>query len=276
MDLIEPVSALLKEVAEAEILPRFRNLADHERMEKGGNDVVTAADHASEAALSPVLAKLTPNALIVGEEGAHADPSLLNKLKDAEQAWVIDPLDGTRNFAEGREDFAVMAALLVNGETAMGWIYQPVSGTMAIAEHGAGTMIDGKRVRIEAGERALDDMTGEFHFGFLPAQLRGPVKAAQERVRVRRPRYCAGATYLNLVRDPSLYAFYYRLLPWDHAPGSLLYREAGGVAASFDGSPYWPAAPRKGLLMAPTQAIWTTVQRLLFPSIPVLGPALRS
>jgi fructose-1,6-bisphosphatase/inositol monophosphatase family enzyme len=268
LDLIEPVSGLLREVAEAEILPRFRNLADHERMDKGGNDVVTAADHASEAFLESALAGLTPTALIVGEEAAHANPSLLDALKDAELAWVIDPLDGTRNFAEGREDFAVMAALLLKGEPVLAWIYQPVSGAMAVAEHGAGTEIDGRSVRLETSSRlTLGDMTGEFHYGYLPAELRAPVKEAKDHVRTRAPRYCAGATYLNLVRDPTLFAFYYRLLPWDHAPGSLIYREAGGIAQSFDGSPYRPVAPTKGLLLAPTLEIWMGLQQLLFPSL---------
>ncbi len=267
MELIEPVSALLKEVAEAEILPRFRNLAAHERMDKGGNDVVTAADHASEAFLEPALAGLTPGALIVGEEGAHANPGLLEALKEADLAWVIDPLDGTRNFAEGREDFAVMAALLKQGEPVMAWIYQPLRGTMTVAENGSGTTIDGKGIRIEAEGLTLADMTGEFHYGFLPAELREPVKAAKDHVRTRRPRFCAGATYCNLVNDPTLFAFYYRLLPWDHAPGSLIYREAGGIAASFDGSPYRPVGPTKGLLLAPSRPIWAEIQKLLFPSL---------
>ena len=271
LDLIEPVSALIKEVAETEILPRFRNLAAHERMEKGENDVVTAADHAAEAFLAPALAGLTKGALIVGEEGAHADPSLLEALKDADLAWVIDPLDGTRNFAEGREDFAVMAALLKHGTPVMAWIYQPLGDLMAIAEHGAGTMLNGERVRLDAGDMTLDVMTGEFHYGYLPAEFRPPVKEAQEKMRTRRPRFCAGATYLNLVRDPALYAFYYRLMPWDHAPGSLIYREAGGIGRAFDGTEYRPAHPGKGLLLAPNPDVWSEVRGLLFPGIPLVS-----
>jgi fructose-1,6-bisphosphatase/inositol monophosphatase family enzyme len=267
LNLIEPVSALLKEVAEAEILPRFRNLAAHERMDKGANDVVTAADHASEAFLEHALAGLTPGALIVGEEAAHANPALLDALTRAELAWVIDPLDGTRNFAEGREDFAVMAALLKQGAPILAWIYQPLTSAMAVAEAGSGTLIDGRRVEFEASALTLAEMTGEFHYGFLPAELRAPVKAARDHVRTRSPRYCAGATYFNLVRDPTLFAFYYRLLPWDHAPGSLIYREAGGIAESFDGSPYRPASPTKGLLLAPNREIWAVLQKLLFPSL---------
>jgi fructose-1,6-bisphosphatase/inositol monophosphatase family enzyme len=271
LDLIETVTALLKHVADQEILPRFRNLADHERMDKGGNDVVTAADHASEAILAAALAKLTPNALIVGEEAAHADPSLLEKLKDAELAWVFDPLDGTRNFAEGREDFAVMAALLKGDEPVLGWIHQPITGLTAVAERGAGAMIDGRKIHIHQSDATdLSEMIGEFHYGFLPAELRDPVKAAKDHVATRRPRFCAGTTYVNLVRDPHLFAFYYRLLPWDHAPGSLIYREAGGVAASFDRSPYRPTAPSKGLLLAPNERIWGNVQKLLFPSIQIV------
>ncbi|HKJ75050.1 MAG TPA: inositol monophosphatase family protein [Alphaproteobacteria bacterium] len=271
LDLIEPVAGLLKEVAEAEILPRFRNLADEERMEKGENDVVTAADHAAEAFLGPALAGLTRNALIVGEEGAYADPALLDALKDAELAWVIDPLDGTRNFAEGREDFAVMAALLKHGAPVMAWIYQPLTVTMAIAEHGAGATINGDRTKLDVEGLTLPDMTGEFHYGYLPAEYRPVVKEARDKVNTRRPRFCAGATYLNLVRDSRLFAFYYRLMPWDHAPGSLIYQEAGGTALAFDGESYRPASPGMGLLLAPNREIWNTVQKLLFPTVKVTG-----
>ncbi len=271
MDLIEPVSNLLREVAEAEILPRFRNLAAGERMEKGPNDVVTAADHASEAFLTPALASLTRGALIVGEEGAHADPSLLEALKDADLAWVIDPLDGTRNFADGREDFAVMAALLKHGIPVMAWIYRPLGDVMAIAEHGAGTTLDGKRVTLEAADETFADLTGEFHYGYLPPEYRGHVKEVQEKVRTRRPRFCAGATYLSLISDPTLYAFYFRLMPWDHAPGSLIYREAGGVAKAFDGAEYRPAQAGKGLLSAPNPAVWSDIRDMLFPGIPLVA-----
>ena len=269
MDLIESVSDLIREVAETEILPRFRNLADEERMEKGENDIVTVADQASEAFLTTALTGLTKGALIVGEEGSYADPSLLETLKDADLAWVIDPLDGTRNFAEGREDFAVMAALLKQGTPVMAWIYQPLQKAMVVAEHGAGTTINGDRIVLDAGDMTLSELEGEFHFGYLPAEFRPPVKEAQEKMRTRRPRFCAGATYLSLVRDPALYAFYYRLMPWDHAPGSLIYREAGGVGRAFDGTEYRPAHPGKGLLLAPNPDVWSEIREILFPGIPL-------
>ena len=91
---------------------------------KAADDAVTVADHAAEAILSDLLGKLLPEAAIVGEEAAHADPAVLDRLGDA-LCWIIDPLDGTNNFAAGKPPFGILLALAERGETIAGWIYDP-------------------------------------------------------------------------------------------------------------------------------------------------------
>ena len=95
------VAAILRETAETEILPRFRTLASHEISEKNPGDLVTVADQASEAMLTRRLADLIPGALIVGEEAHEVSPEALGEINDGPWAWIIDPLDGTHNFAHG-------------------------------------------------------------------------------------------------------------------------------------------------------------------------------
>ena len=100
--LKEPVADLIRTVAAEVILPRFQNLAAHEVIEKAANDLVTIADRESEARLSEGLARLLPEASIVGEEACAADPSLLAALSN-DLCWIIDPIDGTGNFAAGTD-----------------------------------------------------------------------------------------------------------------------------------------------------------------------------
>ena len=96
------LAEILKSAAQAEILPRFRNLSATDiRFKTSIHDVVTDADLAAEAMIEAELLKLFPHAVIIGEEAASKDPSLLDRISDAELAFLIDPVDGTRNFASG-------------------------------------------------------------------------------------------------------------------------------------------------------------------------------
>ena len=139
----------MREAAERAILPRYRTLAEADITAKAADDVVTVADHESEAILAEGLARLLPEAAIVGEEACFADPALLDRLGDA-LCWIVDPLDGTNNFAAGKPPFGVLVALAEAGETIAGWLYDPLSGRCCHAERGKGAFIDGQRVQARA------------------------------------------------------------------------------------------------------------------------------
>ncbi len=252
---IEAVSRLVREVARTEILSRFRRLSEAESWEKRPGAVVTVADEAAEAALSEGLAALTPGTRIVGEEACEADPRLLDGLHGPGKAWIIDPVDGTANFAEGKPEFAVMVALTEHGETVAGWIYDPVADAMSVAERGAGAWRDGVRLRV--AEAAPDaEMSGA-----LGWRLRRDAAFSGRFAGVSHNK-CCGVDYQALGVGASHFAFYRNLKPWDHAPGQLLHREAGGHNACLDGAPYSPARrEQEGLLMAPDSRTWQDLAR---------------
>ena len=112
---IDRVTRLIEEAAAAEIMPRFQRLAAHDVREKAPGELVTIADEAVEARLAPLLTDLLPGSLVLGEEAAAVDRNLLDHLLGEHAVWVIDPVDGTGNFAEGRSAFALMVALVVAG-----------------------------------------------------------------------------------------------------------------------------------------------------------------
>ncbi|MDO5535892.1 MAG: inositol monophosphatase, partial [Propionibacteriaceae bacterium] len=139
----DAVSELIAEVCDRVILPRFRALDAHEVEHKRPGDVVTIADREAEAELTAAFRAATPDALVVGEEASFADPSLPRGLAGAAHAWVIDPVDGTRNFASGSPDFGVMVAEVRDGATTRGWIWQPQRGDLYVAERGGGATCNG-------------------------------------------------------------------------------------------------------------------------------------
>lgn len=261
---VDRVSALIRAVAEAEILPYFRDLAKAGIREKTGpTDLVTLADEAAERALTPRLMDLLPGSTVVGEEAVSADKTLLDRLHGDAPVWIIDPIDGTINFANGRPLFAVIVALARGGETLAGWIYDPCDGRLATAVKGQGAFLNGKRVHV-APPVPLPDMVGALSTRFCAESLG---RQLEERGRTLGPRVClssAAQEYLRLLEGRAHYSLYHRLMPWDHAAGVLLHAEAGGYSALFDGTPYAPTALGGGVLLAPDRDSWQALHRHLF------------
>lgn len=136
---LELISEIVKSAAETEIMPRFRNLSDDQIETKSDpTDFVTQADKAAEIAISAGLRALFPDAFVFGEEAVAADPSLLAKLSDADLSIIIDPIDGTGNFVAERPRFGTIIAVVIKGEVAAGFIYNPNSLTSHCTIRGEG------------------------------------------------------------------------------------------------------------------------------------------
>lgn len=263
--LIDTVATLLAGIAVDVVMPRFRQLAASDVSEKSPGEIVTVVDRAVEAALIPALTALRSGSRVVGEEGVSENPDLLHGL-DRGEVWVVDPIDGTTNFVHGREDFGIMVALLRDGEALMSWIQFPVNGGIAVAEHGSGAYWNGARLQLSERDAARPQaLRGVVKTGFMPEPMRSRIDArAQRHVADRIPgTQSACGDYLSYARGESDLGLYWRMLPWDHAPGSLLLTEAGGHVARHDGSPYQVAMPGTGLLVARSHAVWQQAQREL-------------
>lgn len=246
------VPQILREAAHATVMPRFSKLAPEEAEFKAPEEPVTVADREAETLISRLLVELTPGARVVGEEACAADPRLLASLGQG-SAWLIDPIDGTRNFMDGRPPFALMVALLNDGEIVGCCILDPVRDRVAQAELGGGAWIDGERVRTADEPRHAGDLRGIVSDAFLPAERLGIVDAVRQKVAEVLPtQRCAGHEYPQVATGERDFAIYWRSLAWDHAPGTLFLREAGGTVTHLDGLPYRPADPRPGLLLART------------------------
>lgn len=254
MPFASEVSTLMRSVAEAAVMPRFRRLAAHEVMEKSPGELVTAADLEAERRLTDGLSALCPEARIIGEEAAAENPRLLDGVGEG-LLWLIDPVDGTGNFAAGREPFGMMVALVENGVTLAGWILAPTSGRLCHAEQSAGASINGKRITAPAALR--DKPKAALGTHFLPADRRDRVHAVAERALDVRPvPRCAAESYARLALGKDDVALFQRTLPWDHAAGVLFLREAGGKVTDWHGDDWRVGTTAPGILAGANGLAW--------------------
>ncbi|WP_299442918.1 inositol monophosphatase [uncultured Phycicoccus sp.] len=250
----DAVADLLREVAAEVITPRFRSLSAGEVMEKNPGDLVTVADREAEVLISDRLRAAYPDAVVLGEEAFAADHRLMDRYLAAEHAFTVDPVDGTKNFVHGSPDHAVMVAEVLGGDTVRAWIHQPEYDVTWVAERGAGTYRDGRRMtttpvaedREPVGVTSMWSLRGHA-FNGLPAMTLSWV--------------CCGVDYPKLIEGATDYIVYSRSNPWDHAPGTLMVAEAGGHVVHPDGSPYGPRSTRPGLVVAVDAFTCGAVQR---------------
>lgn len=264
-DLIYSVSKLLREAADKCVMPVFgKREANPE--EKSPGEWVTEADKACEAFLEQALRSLIAGSGVVGEEATAADPTVLDRLADGGDIWLIDPLDGTSNFASGISPFAIMVALIRNGDAVASWILDPVADQLSVSEDGAGSWINGERITVSEDLPELASMSGAVLRRFLPQELAEHVKRVERRfANLSTGSKCAGFDYPAIANGSMDFALYWRTLPWDHAPGALFLQEAGGHVRRPDGSKYRAADhSRSGLLVARNKEIWENVNSVLF------------
>jgi len=250
--LHEAMHALLREVTGKVILPRYQKLAEHEVTSKVADDVVTVADHESEAVLAEGLAKIA-DIPVVGEEAAFADASVQDRL--AGDCWIVDPLDGTRNFAKGKPPFGILIAMASGGEAHTGWIYDCLTDRFCVTHKGKGAFVNGEK--IVARPTGETPPVAAISLIFMDPARREAVREASSNYRLVDVPYCAAEQYPRLALGVNDVSIFERTLAWDHAAGALWLNEAGGKCARPDGSPYrvdeWA---RKGLIGAATPALW--------------------
>lgn len=266
----DTVDGILREAARTIVLPHFRNLAGGDvRTKSSPNDFVTIADERCETFLREALTRALPGSVTVGEEAAAADPSVLDRLDRPGDVWIIDPIDGTWNYAHDVPRFATIVALVRNGVAVRGYIHLPVRNETYAAALGQGAHGESGALRLPA-PAAFGAMTGALYVGKsrAPAMF-GRIKALRGRGRLgpRRFARCAAWEYIAMLTGRAHYAVFTRLLPWDHVAGILMIAEAGGCYGYVDGAPQtgpWRHADRDvPFLLAPDAASWSLIRDTL-------------
>jgi fructose-1,6-bisphosphatase/inositol monophosphatase family enzyme len=255
------VQALIRDVAARIVMPRFRQLDPTQIEEKAPDELVTIADKESEIALTEGLTRMLPGSRVVGEEAFAGDPGLIDGIGDG-VVWIVDPIDGTANFAAGETPFGIMVALAVDGVSEAAWLYDPVQDRMCSAGRGQGAFVNGERTYARTSGAAMP--IAGLSTKYLPPELREDIeRRAEGKMRcVGIPR-CAAEQYPRVMLGTNDLALFWRTHVWDHAPGALIVQESGGKVARFDGTPYAISQTGKGLLAAASPAMWDQAAAIL-------------
>jgi len=262
------VAAILRETATEIILPRFNALTTEQIKEKSGpGDLVTVADIEAEEKLSNALKQLVPGSQVVGEETTSKNPDTINFLSSDSLVWVVDPIDGTKNFTRGNHLFCIMVCLLRSSSPILAVIFDPLSDTYLSAEEGSGAWlhntngVSAKKLKIQESVD-LNQMSGFLSLGgFKDRPTRNKMRLSASKLFKRCDNLgCSGHEYIQIITNRRHFTINYRTFPWDHLPGSLIHSEAGGYQANFEGAKYDPTKLTKGLVSAPSEVAWKHIR----------------
>ena len=250
----EAFVALVRRVGRDIVMLRFRNLDAAEIEAKAdASDLVTVADREAELALAEGARAILPGCAVVGEEAVSENPDLLDAIGTAETCVVIDPVDGTFNFARGIAVFGIILAVLRHGQTVMGLLYDPVMDDWAIARRGQGAeLVDAHGRRRKLASRActaLAEAEGTVPLDLARGTRRVEALQAVADARAARSLRCSCHEYRMLATGQADFSVNAAVKVWDHAAGVLLLQEAGGHVTLADGSPYAPTC-REGWIIA--------------------------
>ena len=264
--------ALVRNVAKTEIMPRFRRLPDEAVSSKTApDDLVTVADLRSELAITEGVQALLPNALVIGEEAVSNDPSVLDGLGRADMAVVVDPVDGTWNFAKGLATFGVILAVVEHGRTVFGLLYDPVMDDWIRARDGGGAWYErpnAEPVRLSiSGSGPIATTVGFVPLFLFPLETRLKLAGAIPGFRRIWSVRCSCHEYRLLAQGHADFCLSGSLNPWDHAAGALAVVEAGGAAGLLDGRDYAPGLVEGGYLVTARSAETLSRIRATFGSL---------
>ncbi|CAN5789619.1 inositol monophosphatase family protein [soil metagenome] len=207
---------------------------------EGINNLVTEADHAAEKAIIDVIQATYPDHFILSEETGEIRSS-------SEYKWIIDPIDGTVNFANGIPICCVSIGLEKDGKMIMGTVYNPNMNEFYFAEKGCGATLNDKKISVSNKSEVIKSclVTG-FPYTYLDMP-NGPVQVFEKLLRAGVPVRRLGSAAIDLcwVAAGRFDGFYeHKLQAWDSAAGFLLVEEAGGKVTDFEGNYYSPYQPR--------------------------------
>lgn len=258
---------LVRRTARAEILPRFRHLAAGDIDTKSNaHDLVTAADTATEQMITRALQIAFPDALVIGEEAVAAAPDLLQKIANAQLAFIIDPIDGTWNYAHGIAVFGVIIAVTRFGRPVFGLIYDPVADDWVIADdEGPANMESAthtaRQIKASMG-KSLDALVGYVPLHLFAQDKQAKVAAAMTGFARSHSLGSSAQEYRMIAQGHADFLITESLHPWDHAAGALICERAGAHVEMLDGGPYSAERHSGHLLVAPDRTTWNRLKKV--------------
>jgi myo-inositol-1(or 4)-monophosphatase len=220
---------------------------DHQVNFKGLIDLVTEVDHASEAFLIAEISRLFPGHSFLAEESGAST-------QQTEHLWIIDPLDGTVNYAHGVPFFSVSIAYSYRGQVMLGAIYDPMRAELYLAERGKGAWLNGRPLKVADAQNLQQSLlvTGFPYdpWDAIPNNFDYFAKLAKLSQGVRRLGSAAlDLCYIAAGRLDGYWEF--SLKAWDIAAGGLIAEEAGAIVTDIKGGPDYLQSPQSVVAASP-------------------------
>ena len=244
----EDIEEICFNISKDVILPKYQNLKKEDIKYKNGSDLVTSADIAAEIELKKNLLKIIPSSNFIGEEEYAGNEKILNFYQENSYCWTVDPIDGTTNFAKGRDKFAIMIALTFKEKILYSWIYKPLTKIMCNAIYNEGAFINNTKIETKSVD-SLNKAIGSISTKYWEAKDWNKIKLLKNEFAAVNSHRCIGYEYVNIAEGKRNFAILSKLSPWDHIPGILFVRESGGSDIDFNNQQYDFTSKNKNLIV---------------------------
>ena len=234
---LEDIHDICFNISKEIILPKYQNLKEDDIKYKNGSDLVTSADIAAEKELKKNLLKIIPSSSFIGEEEYASNQNILKSYQEDNYCWTVDPIDGTTNFVKGEDKFAIMIALTIKEQILYSWIYNPLENVMSHAIYNEGSFIDNKKINTNS-VLTLSEAIGSISTKYWDEKYWDQIKNLKNEFAEVNSYRCIGHEYIDIGLGIRNFAILSKLSPWDHIPGVLFVREAGGSDIDFNYQPY--------------------------------------
>ena len=258
----EDIEDICFNVSQNIIMPKFKNLSEDEINYKNGSDLVTAADIEAEKELKKNLLKILPTSNFIGEEEYSRNENILNFYNEDAYCWTVDPIDGTTNFANGRDKFAIMIALTFKEKILRSWIYKPLEKIMCSAIVNEGAYINNNKI-VTKGENIIEETIGSISTKYWEPGFKDKLQVFKNIFKEVSSYRCIGFEYIDIGIGVRNFAILSKLSPWDHIPGILFVREAGGADIDFNNNKYDFTKNNKNLIVSNSEDLNSNILQKL-------------
>jgi fructose-1,6-bisphosphatase/inositol monophosphatase family enzyme len=270
--ILEYITSILVDVNDKIILYYFNNLSPNDINTKtASDDFVSVADKKSEDFITNKLFKFLDITKIIGEESAFINKENYLSLLNEPLLWVIDPIDGTKNYIKGNRNFCSMISLVQDNYPIASFIYQPLERELIYAFKGHGsyklnvnTKISTK-LKIEINPRT--EIIGSGGTKGIPDDFRKSILFNLRTYTKRLFIGSAGVETVMMATNKIQFIFHGRVTPWDHSPFHLITKEAGGCVYMAQSREDFNILSKGPILAAANNDIWTEIREIVIPEV---------
>ena len=265
--IINYISDLLVKVNELIILKYYKNLSSkHINTKSSDDDYVSIADKESEIYIVKNLIGFLNINQYIGEETSYINKDDYKSFEKNALYWVIDPIDGTKNYINGKNEFCSMISLVFNSIPIASFVYYPLKNLLVYAFKGFGAYsleIKTKKViQLRIQQNSFDNIVGSGGTKGIEEPLRQKVLQNLRKYTNRLFIGSAGIEAIMLASNETQFVFHGRVTPWDHSPLDLIIKESGGCVYMLNDKAEFNIFSRGPILAASNDQIWENIRSL--------------